>query len=107
MNFPAFNDTVIILKQVQGFEHLNTEYKDLVLLTFQTILVYLFWVNVFHSIYNNIYNANFTETSSYSWIRSLVIAYEKNTLLWIDKHILYLEIGVFAGAVTWYGNPGD
>ena len=45
------------------------------------------------------------EDSSYSIVRSLVVAYEQTTSSWTDKRI-YSEVGVSLGAVGSYAAPG-
>ena len=106
MNFPAFNKTQTILEQIQGFERLKAEYRkssgvDLADDVSLSILVRCLPKHLQQHI-----QLQLTETSSYGSIRSLVIAYEQTTSSWTDKRI-YSEVGVFTGAVTSYGTPGD
>ena len=106
MNFPVFNKSQTILEQVQGFERLRAEYRkssgvDLADDVSLSILVRCLPKHLQQHI-----QLQLTESSTYGSIRSLVIAYEQTTSSWTDKRI-YPEVGVFTGAVTSYGNPGD
>ena len=105
MNFPAFNKNQTIVEQIQGFERLRSEYRRSSGVELADDISLSILVRCLPKALQQHVQLQLREDSSYSTVRSLVVAYEQTTSSWTDKRI-YSEVGVSFGAVGFYGAPG-
>ena len=105
MNFPAFNKNQTIVEQIQGFERLRNEYRRSSGVELADDISLSILVRCLPKTLQQHVRLQLGEDSSYSTVRSLVVAYEQTTSSWTDKRI-YSEVGVTLGAVGSYGAPG-
>ena len=105
MNFPAFNRSQTIVEQIQGFERLRNEYRRSSGVELADDISLSILVRCLPKALQQHVQLQLREDSSYSTVRSLVVAYEQTTSSWSDKRI-YSEVGVSLGAVGSYSAPG-
>ena len=104
MNFPAFSKTQTIIEQIQGFERLRNEYRRSSGVDLADDVSLSILVRCLPKALQQHVQLQLREDSTYSTVRSMVVAYEQTTSSWTDNRI-YTEVGVALGSVGSYGSP--
>ena len=105
MNFPAFSKTQTIVEQIQGFERLRNEYRCSSGVDLADDVSLSILVRCLPKALQQHVQLQLREDSTYSTVRSMVVAYEQTTSSWTDKRI-YREVGIALGTVGSCGSPG-